>query len=61
VLLEAQRNADRVRTLARQEAERMLVTADREVATLERRIAHLRRMEAELSTRVGAGLGSRIG
>lgn len=42
--------------VARQEAERVLTTADDEVATVERRIAKLREVELELSQRVAEAL-----
>jgi EmrB/QacA subfamily drug resistance transporter len=56
LLLSAQQTAERVTTLARNEAERILTTADTEVAALEKRIAALRQAEADLSARVSQHL-----
>jgi EmrB/QacA subfamily drug resistance transporter len=52
LLLNAQQTADRVTTLARAEAERVLAAAEEEVAALEQRIRRLREVEAELSCSV---------
>jgi hypothetical protein len=56
LLLSAQQTAERVTTLARNEAERILTTADAEAAALEKRVAALRQAEADLSERVSQHL-----
>ncbi len=56
--LNAQQTAEKVIDVARQEAERLLTTADDEVATVEQRVAKLREVEveAELSSRLSETL-----
>jgi MFS family permease len=56
LLVNAQRTAEKVTTLARTEAERILTTADDEVAELEKRIATLRQVEQELADKVAGTL-----
>ncbi|MGI8458417.1 MAG: MFS transporter [Propionibacteriaceae bacterium] len=56
LLVNAQRTAQKVTTLARTEAERILTNADEEVTEIEKRIATLRQVEQELSAKLASSL-----